>query len=273
MQGRFNAIKRAIKPPIPTVSFSEATDEEIALMLEAHYNGEINIADYWKVGDTRVMHLNAMPSSTGADETHVAQDMTMVIIGIEHDDLKEPINDKTKAAITIQCKETLGNNGSSEWCYIWGASISTTSTDNYSNNPRRTWLNGTFVNSLPSVIQPLVKTVIKKNLANHTNNTAGPDTEDKAFLTSYSEMFGSASYSYYLGSVVLEGKQYAYYNSDSRRIKYLNNNGKASSIAYDYWLRSPGSAGAKTWICVTGKGSAGHNVSTGTNELAPAFCL
>lgn len=256
------------------VSFSDGTDEEIAKMLKAHYNGTINIADYWNVGDTRVMHLNAMPSGTGASESHVSQDMTMVIIGIEHDDLKYPISGKTKAAITLQCRELLGNNGSEEYGYIWGTNITTSNTDNYSNNPRRTWLNGTFINALPSTIQPLVKTVIKKNIANHSNPTsAGPDTEDKAFLTSYPEMFGFASYSYYKGSVLLEGQQYVYYNSNTRRVKYINNNGSAGSTAYYYWLRSPSSSGPNGWICVNNNGSVNNGSGSNTYGLTPAFCL
>ena len=55
--------------------FAEATDEEIAHILDLHYQGQINIDDYWAIGDTRVMHLDYMPSGTGANETHVAQDI------------------------------------------------------------------------------------------------------------------------------------------------------------------------------------------------------
>ena len=259
----------------PTVtSFSDATDDQIAAILDAHYKGIIKISDYWHVGDTRKMHLSAMSSGTGANESHVAQDMTMVIIGIEHDNLKTPINGKTKAAVTLQCKEVLGNNGSAEYGYIWGSSTSTASDSNYSQNPRRTWLNGTFINSLPSGIKSLVKTVVKKNIANHSSSPgAGPDTEDKAFLTSYPEMFGSASYSYYKGSVALEGEQYAYYNSNARRIKYPNSNGLPGSSAYLYWLRSPSSRDSSRWIRVYAGGSASNLASTDDGGLAPAFCL
>ncbi len=92
------------KKPLKIVMFADGTDEEIGAMLEAHYNGIINIGDYWKVGDTRAIHLNAMNATTGG-EAHAAQNITMVIIGIEHDNLVTPINGKTKAAITLQCKE------------------------------------------------------------------------------------------------------------------------------------------------------------------------
>ncbi len=259
------------------MDFATGTDDEIKAMLEAHYAGTINIGDHWHVGDTRVMHLNAMSAGTGANESHVAQNMTMVIIGIEHDNLKTPINGKTKAAITLQCKELLGNNGSAEYGYIWGSNTSTASDSNYSKNPRRTWLNGTFVNSLPSYVQSLIKTVVKKNIANHNSSPgAGPDTEDKAFLTSYTEMFGNVAYSYYMNNKKPnneEGEQYAYYNSNSRRIKYPNNNGTAGSSAYYYWLRSPSSFDANLWIYVHIGGSANSSNSSSYYGLAPAFCL
>ena len=254
------------KPKFKIVDFATGTDEEIAAMLEAHYEGFINIEDYWNVGDTRVMHLSAMSGGSGG-ETHVAQNMRMVIVAINHDDLKEQVGTRTKAAITLQCLEVLGNNGTAENGQNYGG------TGQWSANPRRTWLNNTFVGALPSVIQPLVKTVIKKNLANHTNNTAGTDTEDKAFLPSYPEMFGSASYSYYKGSPALEGQQYPYYNSNNRRIKYVNSNGTASGNTSYYWLRSPSSSHFDDWMSVLKGGSANINNSTYAYGMAPAFCL
>lgn len=271
---RISGTPSAIPAKVP---FATATDDEVKTIIEAHYKGLINIEDYWNVGDTRKMHLNAMAKGTGADETHVAQDMTMVIIGLNHDNLKTEINGRTKAAITLQCKELLGNNGSAEYAYIWGSSTSTANDSNYSKNPRRTWLNGTFVNSLPSYVQSLVKTVVKKNLANHNASPgAGPDTEDKAFLTSYTEMFGNAAYSYYMNNKKPnneEGEQYSYYSSNAKRTKYWNNNGTASSSAYPYWLRSPSSLDAAYWFSVLSDGSATSSYSHYTYGLAPAFCL
>ena len=264
------------KPPLKIVDFATGSEEEIAKMLDAHYQGKINIGDHWHVGDTRVMHLSAMTSGTGASESHVAQNMTFVIIGINHDTLKEQIGVRDKAAITLQCKELLGNNGSAENTYIFGSNTATTSDSNYSKNPRRTWLNNTFVGALPSVIQPLVKTVVKKNLANHTNNTIGPDTEDKAFLTSYPEMFGNVAYTYYISNKTPnneEGEQYSYYDSKERRKKLWNNNGTASSTGLYYWLRSPGTNNSYAWMLVSTGGSAGYESSGVVAGLAPAFCL
>ena len=50
------------EPPLKIVTFADGTDEEIAAMLEAHYAGDIDIEDYWNVGDTRKIHLNGIAS-------------------------------------------------------------------------------------------------------------------------------------------------------------------------------------------------------------------
>ncbi len=220
------------------------------------------------------MHLNAMSATPPyADESHVEQDITMIIVGIEQDNLKEAINGKTKAAITLQCKEMLGNKGSVEGGYIWGSrTVKTTNTDNWSNNPRRTWCNTTFISALPEGIKPLIKTVIKKNLANHTDSTAGPDTEDKVFLASGSEMFGNQSYQGYKGNSNSEGEQYSYYNS-SAKTKTANNNGNKSTINLNYWLRSPSSYDDNLWIIVNKKGEFEYSTNDYNRGLAPSFCL
>lgn len=45
------------------VTFASGTDEEIAKMIQAHYDNKINIADYWAVGDYRSVSLSAMSSA------------------------------------------------------------------------------------------------------------------------------------------------------------------------------------------------------------------
>lgn len=263
---------------IKIVTFQDGTDEEIAAMLEAHYKGKINIGDYWKVGDTRIMHLNAMEATSPyADESHIAQDMVMVIIGIEHDTLKEQIGTRTKAAITLQCRETLGSNGSKEKGYYWGSSVKPSLNANYSQNPRRTWLNDTFINSMPTTFSSLIKTVIKKNLSDHGNNPSLVEISDKAFLLSYPEVFGNTSYQYYKGSSTLEGNQYSYYTTSSNRIKYVNNNGQKSNNKDYWWLRSPHTVESPTngycWILVNSDSNADYNLEGNSFSFSPAFCL
>lgn len=210
---------------VKIVPFSTGTDDEITAMLEAHYNGDIDIADYWHVGDARVIHISDIPSNSPyAAESYSAQDIPITIIGIDHDKLKTPIGIRNNAAITVQSHIVSWNNNGSNgsWStYFWGTALSDygkslPATTNYSDCPRRQWFNNDFIKALPSKIGANVKTVIKKNLANHTDSKAGPDTEDKAFVLSVSELFGN-NIGYMNGTVVyrgdesLEGKQYEFY--------------------------------------------------------------
>ena len=57
-------------------------------MLENHYSGNINIADYWAVGDSRTESITAIASGT-TGEAQSAQDIELVIIGLNHDDLAD----------------------------------------------------------------------------------------------------------------------------------------------------------------------------------------
>ena len=93
------------------VTFADGTDEQIEAMLEAHYNGDINIEDYWHVGDTRKIHLNEI-ESPNEDEyiaAWVEQDITIVITALNHHDLAEPIGTRDKAAVTLQTRECLND--------------------------------------------------------------------------------------------------------------------------------------------------------------------
>ena len=162
------------------VPFSSATDEQIEKLLNAHYNGFIDLSKIWKVGDTRKIHINAISADSNNVVSHVAQDMTFVILDFNHDDLVEQIGEKMKAAVTIQCREVLGNNGTSEQVYYWGDKHTSSDQDNYLNTPMRTWMNRNFIQALPTTLQPLIKEVIKKNLSTHKGYSI-ITTRDKAF--------------------------------------------------------------------------------------------
>lgn len=262
------------------VPFATATDAQISALLDAHYRGDIDLSTIWNVGDTRIIHINALSAPVaGSIASHVAQDMTFRIIGFKHDNLTTPINGITKAAVTIECKELLGNNGARESDHLSGnSSGSYYENPSYWNNAyRRTWLNNNFVNALPSTFNALVKTVVKRNLNGH-NTSSYVETNDKAFLLSYPEVFNS-TWPYYRGNAALndiEGTQYSYYNqnnTDASRIKYVNNNGSASSTASDYWLRSPSSQNNDNWCCVDSNGYANFYRYREAHELAPALSI
>ena len=182
------------------VTFDNGTDEEIAKMVEAHYDNKINISDYCSVGDKRTVHLSAM-SATGVGESHREQDVEYVIGDFEHDDLVTSINSHTKAAITLLQKDCLmddtsasnSNNGSSdtERGYM---NSSNTNVGGWTDCARRKWCNEVYYNALPSVFRSMVKEVNKKTSAGNQSSTINT-TKDKAFLLSESEIYCSTNYS------------------------------------------------------------------------------
>ena len=245
------------------VTFADGTDEEIAAMLDAHYNGTIDIADYWSVGDMRTIHIDAM-KATGVEESHVAQDQQFVIIGIEHDNLKTPINGKTKAAITIQPLRVLSNGITVEKGYM---NKTDTTTGGWEGCARRTWCNNVFVNALPTAIQSLVKTVSKLNykVYNSTNLTT---TSDNAFLLSETEIFGSKTNS--AGNT--EGVQYEYFKTTSNRTKCQGNATSQGSV-YAWWERSPRFNYYSKFCVVGSNASPTAGYASASFGLCPAFCL
>ena len=261
------------------VTWAAGTDAQIAAMIEAHYAGDIDIADYWSVGQTRTVNIASFSSGTC---THVAQNIQLVIIGIKHDDLSSAINGKTKAAITIQTKQLLGNAGNAEREYYWGSShYPVSNSENWSGSPlRTTYLNTNFYNALSTTtFRSLIKTVTKKNLSTHTGTTT-INTSDKIFLPSYPEVFGTTTYSNYISGGAVsnyEGSQYNYFSTSSNRIKYWNNNGANSSTAFYWWLRSPSSGYISSygycWCFVDSDGTANASSGSFTCGLAPCFTI
>ena len=262
------------------VSWKEGTDEQIATMIEAHYAGQIDISDYWNIGDVRTISISSFSSGS---RIHAAQNIQLVIIGIKHDDLTTSINGKSKAAITVQTKQLLGNAGNAESEYYWGSShYPVDNNENWSNNPLRTYLNTNFYNALSTTtFRSLIKTVTKKNLSTHTGTTT-INTSDKIFLPSYPEVFGTTTYSNYISGGAVsnyEGSQYNYFSTSSNRIKYWNNNGANSSTAFHWWLRSPssyyGSSYGYCWCFVNSVGTAYYYTGSGysTYGLAPCFAI
>lgn len=262
------------KSKFKIVTFKDGTDEEIAAMLDAHYAGEIDISDYWSIGDERVIQLTNLGSSGTVN--YDGQKMTMVIIGFNHDDLKTKQGIRTKAAITLQCREVLG----SEEYYRGRKYIPVPNYANYIGYSIRSYLNGTFINAMPSTFTSLIKTVIKKNLSLHSESSGSPvNSEDKAFYLSYPEVFGTVTYQYYLKGTDpgdYEGLQYDYYKVTSNRIKYNNIDGFKGGTKKDWWLRSPSSylraVNDYDWVEVR-VGKPGALNGQETSCLAPAFCL
>lgn len=253
------------------VTFADGTDEEIAAMIDAHYNNKLNIADYWAVGDKRKVNLSAM-SATGVGESHRAQVVEFAIAGFDHDDLTTAINGHTKAAVTLTQVDCLmdaecavgtkyGENNT-ENGYM---NSSKTNVGGWKSCARRIWCNNTYYNALPSEFRKMVKEVNKKTSAGKTSSNIAI-TADKIFLLSEIEIFGNKSY-----SVSGEGTQYAYYKTTANRYKMPKwSSSTASSI---YWERSPCQTWESNFCLVVYGGQALYDDANRVHECAPCLCL
>ena len=255
------------------VTFADGTDEEIAKMIQAHYNDKINIADYWAVGDTRSVSLSAM-SATGVGESHRAQTVQFVIGDFEHDDLTTPINGHSKAAVTLLQKDCLmdaanasnpvNGSGNTENGYM---NSTNTNVGGWKNCARRTWCNNVYFSALPSAWKSMVKTVNKKSGTGGGSSSGTETTQDKIFLASEIEIFGSTTY-----SVSGEGTHYQYYkNATANRYKMPKWN--SSSASHIYWERSPYSGYAYAFCDVYNNGGASNISAYYAYGVAPCLCI
>lgn len=116
---------------VKIVSWAEGNYDEIGAMLDAHYAGKINIADYWHIGDIRVEYMSEIPESNGF-EHHAGHDIELVIVGF---DTHIILSGKT-VAIMVMVKDGLSTMGPMN-------------TEPFSEYSRKQWLNNEFLNSLP----------------------------------------------------------------------------------------------------------------------------
>lgn len=256
---------------INIVAFATGTDEEIANMVRAHYNDQINIADYWAVGDMRTVHLSAM-AATGVGESHREQDVQFVIGDFNHDDLTTPINGHSKAAVTLLQKDCLMDASN--------ASNPVNGSDNTENGymnrlndknswkkcERRTWCNNVYFNALPTTWKSMIKTVNKKGAVDNYTSTM-EIVQDKIFLAAGAEVFNKVQISY-----STEGTQYQYYkNATANRYKMPKwSNNEVSSF---YWLRSPYSGPHSGFCLVYHEGNERAVDGSSNVGIAPCTCI
>lgn len=211
-------IKTTIISFYKIVTFAGGTDEEIYKMLKAHYSGSINISDYWSVGDTRSITLSAI-DSTLTGESQPLQTVTFVILGLEEDTLATPIGTRSKSAVTVYMKTPFSTAGK----------MNDSNTYSWENCKRRTWCNSLFVDSLPNYIKQSVKLINKNTATSPTNSTINV-TQDKAFLLSYQEEYGTNTDLPNYDKVVLDGCDiYSYFESSSNRGRAIH------SEPYTFW--------------------------------------
>jgi hypothetical protein len=219
-------------------------------------------------------------------ESHRAQDIELRILDFEHDNLTTPINDKTKALITVQQKDWLmdaecaagtrdGKDNTENGLFYPGYYYYGDRAD----MPRYKWLNDTYYNAFPETFKTLIK-----ECSHECQTSRDPvtyeTTDDRAFLLSEYEICGGS----YANIGQTEGTQYEFYKqspptaADSKRYKLPVFDKNSSSAVW--WGRTHSITIGDRWTVVNGKGemsngnpSANYGTGTGQVGLAPAICL
>lgn len=234
------------------VSWANGSDAEVAAMLEAHYAGQIDIHDYWSVGDERVVNLSAM-AATGVGESHAAQSVTLVLSNVGGKYLADGV---TECAFQWDQKNCLLETG-----YM---NSSNTNAGGWKNSARRGWCNNVYYNAIPETLRPIFKQHINKSGLGGGSSSGVEDTTDYIALRAEEEIFGSRTY-----SVAGEGSQVTYYQTSANRIKNLGDAGSASA----WWERSPRSGSSRNFCFVSYNGTANGSNASDARGLATCGCI
>lgn len=196
-------------------------------------------ASTWSVGDTK--------NITVGGET-----LTVEIVGFNHDDLASG----GKAGITFGLKNLMANTRQ--------MNSSNTNAGGFTGSDMYDWLQGTLLNSLPSDLRAVLKSVNKKTSAGSQSSTINTNAM-KIFLFSEIEIFGSVTY-----SKSGEGSQYSRFATASSRIKYLSNGSGSADL---WWERSPYGDGSGFFCTVNSNGAANTNAANSSWGVCFGFCV
>lgn len=256
----FNAEMKYYERPTPVVKpFATATDAELADMLQAHYDGLIDLhtEEGWEIGAERTVRLSAM-LATGVGETHVEQDVTMVLMNKGGKMLSDGT---TECAYIVGQKNMLANGTTLEGGYM---NSTNTNVGGWKNSARRTWCNSVYYNAIPSGFKALLKEFTNQSGLGNSSSSGVEDTLDYCALPAEIEVFDSTTY-----SVLGEGTQFKYYENSANWIKNIGN----SEVAYHWWIRSPIPANNRQFCYVYKSGGPNSDSASNSYGLAPFFVI
>lgn len=278
----------SISPPWELISWSTGTPEQIQKMLQAHYDGEINIHDYWPIGATRTVHLSAM-AATGVGESHAEQDVELVLMHAGGYELAEDPVETPVGNLSVGDTIQLNENGSpvdyiivhqglpsemyDESCngtWVVRKDIAENrvwdSTNNdYQNSDIHAYLNLQYL----SIFDGATKSAIKQakipfvNGAGNSPVASGSDGLNcKIFLLSSAEV-GSTTNTLPND----DGAKLDYFTDNNSRIAMLN------GTASNWWLRSPYTSNSTNAGVTSSAGGFSTARPTTQNGVRPAFIL
>ena len=172
------------------------------------------------------------------------------IIGKNHDDLADGTG---KAPLTFQMHDL--------YATTYPMNDPATNVGGWQNCAMRSTHLPAILNLMPAEVKAAIRDVQKKSSAGNQSSSI-QITNDKLFLLSEIEIFGSTTYSF-----AGEGTQYAYYQAGNSKVK--NQNGSADG----WWERSPYSRNSTYFCFVYSSGNAGASYASSSYGVAFGFCF
>lgn len=209
-------------------------DNEWSEIIAACQSGDV--PDSWVVGNYKNMTINGKA-------------YRIDIIGKNHDTYASG----GTAPLTFQMHD----------CYDETKQMNSSNTNSggWQNSAMRTTHLPAILNLMPAEVKAAIRDVQKKSSAGNQSSSI-QTTNDKLFLLSEIEIFGSTTYSF-----AGEGKQYDYYKAGNSKVKNL------SGSATSWWERSPRS-GYSTYFCLVDSYGNANATNAGTSRgVAFGFCF
>lgn len=209
-------------------------DNEWSEIIAACQSG--NVPDSWVVGNYKNMTINGKA-------------YRIDIIGKNHDTYAAG----GTAPLTFQMHD----------CYTETKQMNSSNTNSggWQNSAMRTTHLPAILNMMPAEVKAAIRDVQKKSSAGNQSSSI-QTTNDKLFLLSEIEIFGSTTYSF-----AGEGKQYDYYKAGNSKVKNL------SGSADNWWERSPYSSHSTRFCLVNSNGDADWSFASNSYGVAFGFCF
>lgn len=260
------------KGTMEPVSWANGTDTELAIMLRSHYQGLIDIHEYWAVGDERDVALTAINTLDSSTTDHDIQEryaaglvVTFVLMDAQGYD---------SSAFIVGQKDIIPFPEQINIGHI-GMNCSNTNTGGWTECDRRRWLNSAYKNALPYEFRNLFKEFAAYNAVVGSNGIDIAMSFETFSLPSETEVFGETHVSY-MGrdfniheSTAYEGRQFEYYETASNRIKSERN----SSFKSTWSLRTHCFDDAISFKTVDGYGEVKTSEAQLYPNLAPFGCI
>lgn len=209
-------------------------DNEWSEIIAACQSGDV--PDSWVVGNYKNMTINGKA-------------YRIDIIGKNHDTYASG----GTAPLTFQMHD----------CYDETKQMNSSNTNSggWTNCAMRSTHLPAILNLMPAEVKAAIRDVQKKSSAGNQSSSI-QTTNDKLFLLSEIEIFGSTTYSF-----AGEGKQYDYYKAGNSKVKNL------SGSAGSWWERSPRSSSSAAFCLVLSNGTADANGASFSYGVAFGFCF